>query len=168
MNTLKAMIWRFVKVAYFFVTIPLVGLFIFILEDTHRITRVLSDGEFYTVMNYWSYLAVILLIIAGYVILTDGLRKLIAYIMSGRFEEGISYKNIIKKFRYVVLLGALVCGVLFYMGSRLEYQVRHFCNEEGSVLSQDGRCRNDSTVDINIEKQKDRTKELKVPLDAIR
>ena len=80
--------------------------------------------------------------------MTDGLRKLIGYISSGKFEGGISYKKLFLKFRYVIIVGVLVWCGLFSFGRYYEHQIRNYCREEGAVLSKEGDCSCDETAEM--------------------
>lgn len=87
MTKRREMLWRLVKVIYFLITIPAIALLIFLVKDNYVISRSIAEDDRYQVMNYWSFFAVIILIVIGYILLTDGLRKLIGYISSGKFED---------------------------------------------------------------------------------
>ena len=141
-------LWRFVKVIYFLVTIPAIALLIFLVKDNYVISRRIAEDDRYQVMNYWSFFAVIILIVIGYILLTDGLRKLIGYISSGKFEDGISYKKLFLKFRYVIIAGVLVWCGLFSFGRYYEHQIRNYCREEGAILSKEGDCSCDETAEM--------------------
>ena len=87
MTKRRETLWRLVKVIYFLITIPAIALLIFLVKDNYVISRSIAEDDRYQVMNYWSFFAVIILIVIGYILLTDGLRKLIGYISSGKFED---------------------------------------------------------------------------------
>ena len=87
MTKRRETLWRLVKVIYFLITIPAIALLIFLVKDNYVISRSIAEDDRYQVMNYWSFFAVIILIIISYILLTDGLRKLIGYISSGKFED---------------------------------------------------------------------------------
>jgi|GEM_PF-6288591 len=87
MTKRRATLWRLVKVVYFLITIPMTVLLIFLVKNDYLISRLIVEDDRYQVMNYWSFFAVIILIIISYILLTDGLRKLIGYISSGKFED---------------------------------------------------------------------------------
>ena len=87
MTKRRETLWRLVKVVYFLITIPAIALLIFLVKDNYVISRSIAEDDRYQVMNYWSFFAVIILIIISYILLTDGLRKLIGYISSGKFED---------------------------------------------------------------------------------
>jgi hypothetical protein len=148
MTKRRETLWRLVKVIYFLVTIPAIALLIFLVKDNHVISRSIAEDDRYQVMNYWSFFAVIILIVIGYILLTDGLRKLIGYISSGKFEGGISYKKLFLKFRYVIIVGVLVWCGLFSFGRYYEHQIRNYCREEGAVLSKEGDCSCDETAEM--------------------
>ena len=87
MTKRRATLWRLVKVVYFLITIPMTVLLIFLVKNDYLISRLIVEDDRYQVMNYWSFFAVIILIIISYILFTDGLRKLIGYISSGKFED---------------------------------------------------------------------------------
>ena len=87
MTKRRETLWRLVKVIYFLITIPMTVLLIFLVKNDYLISRLIVEDDRYQVMNYWSFFAVIILIIISYILLTDGLRKLIGYISSGKFED---------------------------------------------------------------------------------
>ena len=87
MTKRRETLWRLVKVVYFLITIPAIALLIFLVKDNYVISRSIAEDDRYQVMNYWSFFAIIILIIISYILLTDGLRKLIGDISSGKFED---------------------------------------------------------------------------------
>ena len=151
-------LWRFVKVIYFLITIPAIALLIFLVKDNYVISRSIAEDDRYQVMNYWSFFAIIILIIISYILLTDGLRKLIGYISSGKFEDWINYKKLFSKFRYVIIAGVLVWCGLFSFGRYYEHQIRNYCREEGAILSKEGDC--NSKVDFSSSTEKKREKDF--------
>ena len=148
MTKRRETLWRLVKVVYFLITIPAIALLIFLVKDNYVISRSIAEDDRYQVMNYWSFFAIIILIIISYILLTDGLRKLIGYISSGKFEDWINYKKLFSKFRYVIIAGVLVWCGLFSFGRYYEHQIRNYCREEGAVLSKEGDCSCDETAEM--------------------
>jgi len=152
MTKRRETLWRLVKVIYFLITIPILCFLIVLLKDEFKFTKYYNTEttiySTYEIVNWRKYIIIILILLGGFIILTDFLRRTISYVVNGEFSWFLSYKKILVNSWAFVVVGV---GVLIWM-----YAI--WIWYEGIFQLKQGKKNIEETIWGNI----------KVPLDAIR
>lgn len=123
-NSISLKLWRGLKVIYFLITIPLTILVVSIAFEAPEIYHWTDpSGRSIYVADHSLWLLYSLLIIVGYVILTDLIRRLISYISDGSFKGFIDYMWILIGNFYYILIGL---GLVWILGYK-SYDANHQC-----------------------------------------
>ena len=90
MTKRRETLWRLVKVIYFLITIPILCFLIVLLKDEFKFTKYYNTEttiySTYEIVNWRKYIIIILILLGGFIILTDFLRRTISYVVNGEFS----------------------------------------------------------------------------------
>lgn len=144
--------WRFLIVLYFLITIPIICAILIGLYNNNGIYI-----NPFRIRNFYIFVFWVLLVILGYVILSDLLRRIASFISNWYFEWFLNYKKIfIDYWRYLIILSAVlaVFGVLWSVRNN---KIENACKLEWEIIQKDLTCICDSAnwyemVDWKCEK----------------
>jgi hypothetical protein len=93
--------WRFIKVLYFIITLPIVLVWWNIIFTEQNIYR---WNNYFSVNDYYLWTLYLVLFVLSYIIITDFLRRIISYINKWKFIWFIPYLDILKKYIFLILI----------------------------------------------------------------
>lgn len=141
---------RLLVVLYFLITIPIVFIAIVWIRNN---TEIYSRSFYFR--NFYKTFFRIVIVIVGYIMITDLFRRICSFIWNWSFNGFLNYKKLFTKHRLYVLMLVLLLTTLWILDSYRTNKIKNACTWDWEILHKNLNCtceENYSLVDWKCEK----------------